>query len=394
MNRQAKLTAFFVASVVSGIAVVTSTMSVASIRSFAAADSEIWYHYAKVNPTEESHGSKEFWAKANENCSLTYFEAPGSEATVLDRDFSKNDCFAQLERDDARYIPSLYEQRRFAISPTLSSDGKTVTYGLYPQTNVKDAKVLAALNAIAAPESNGYYLYQDTYYAKIDANPYPYGSNYAFSNGITIVGGVTYWFECEPITWKVLAETDGSYYILSSLVLDARRYGENTNIIIDYDKEIYGDGNNYSRSEIRAWLNEDFLSSAFAFDCSAILTTNVDNSASTTDTSLNSHACEDTQDKVFLPSYKDYVNYDYGFGPLGKSSRRTAKATDWARAGGVQYKTSAPYGGCYWTRSPYKDSSDKAYYVDDEGDLTIRFDLSNVSYQNMGVRPALRIVIA
>ena len=268
--------------------------------------------------------------------------------------------------------------KAYGTKPILSSDGKTVAYGLYPQKRVSDSSVVSALNSISEPESNGYYLYQDVYYAKTVAKPNK--PDYVFDDGTTIVSGTTYWFECKPITWKVLSETDGTYYVLSDVSLDAHRYAASSN--------------NYANSEIRAWLNGEFLGSAFALDDSAIQTTTVDNSAATTSSTSNPYVCENTQDKVFLPSYKDYINSSYGFSTsTGGSNTRYAKASDWARARGAYYYTSSDsyqYNSNYWTRSPYSDWSYYAWYVHFDGYLTS----GPVGYTDIGVRPSLSIVIA
>ncbi len=277
------------------------------------------------------------------------------------------------------------------VIPTLSEDGKTITYGLYPQKNVNDSTLVSALNALTTPESNGWYLYNDDYYTKVSAKPN--SSSYKFDNGTTIVSGTTYWFKCEPITWNILSNNDGEYYILSSVLLDAHWYYNSisTNRTID-GKTIYP--NNYEYSDIRTWLNNDFYNSAFALDNSYIQTTTVDNSASTTNWSTNYYACNNTQDKVFLPSYQDYINSSYGFSTsTGSTNTRYCKTTDWARARGAYYNSisSYRYNDYYWTRSPYSSVSTYACYVRDDGDLD---EYYYVNYTSYGVRPGLSIKIA
>ena len=49
-------------------------------------------------------------------------------------------------------------------TPTVS--GLTMTYGLYPQANVNDPKLVSALNELDSPEINSWYLYEGNYYAK------------------------------------------------------------------------------------------------------------------------------------------------------------------------------------------------------------------------------------
>lgn len=77
--------------------------------------------------------------------------------------------------------------------------------------------------------------------------------------------------------------------------------------------------NNYMFSDIRAWLNaynqtpgfsggeswtsDGFLKKAFTDEEQEIIsTTEVDNSASTTDSLSNSYVCNNTEDKIFLLS--------------------------------------------------------------------------------------------
>ena len=259
--------------------------------------------------------------------------------------------------------------------PILSEDGKTIKYGLYPQTVIDDSSLVSTLDALTTPESNGWYLYDNEYYAKLEATPYK--SDYVFDNGTTIESGTTYWFKCEPITWNVLYNNNGEYYILSSVLLDAHCYDENSS--------------NYENSEIRAWLNSDFYNSAFALNDSYIQTTVVGNGASTTNSTSNPYACNNTFDKVFLPSYQDYLNPDYGFSSsTGSTDTRCCKTTDWARARGAYYKTNSSYlyNGYYWTRSPY--SGGGALYVEYDG---ILHDLyANSTFHC--VRPSVSLRIA
>ncbi len=285
------------------------------------------------------------------------------------------------------------EIAKYAKEPSVSSDGKTIAYGLYPQKNVNDSSLVSALNALTIPEPNGWYLYEGDYYAKVSATPYY--TSYKFDNGTTIVNGNTYWFKCEPIGWNVLSSNSCEYYIVSSVLLDAHRYNES-----------YGQtngspyANNYQYSEIRAWLNNDFYNSAFALGKIHIQTTTVDNSAVTTNSTINSYACANTKDKVFLLSYKDYTNSNYGFAASrGSTDTRYCKTTDWARARGAYlYSQTGTYAnnGYYWTRSPYSGYSDYAWYVDHNGNLANCYvDCGDyIPSTRNSVRPGLSLRIA
>ena len=271
------------------------------------------------------------------------------------------------------------------VTPTISEDGKTITYGLYPQTNVDDSSLIAVLDALDTPESNGWYLYNDDYYAKVIATPDNYKCT--FDDGMTIVSGTTYWFKCEPITWNVLSNNDGEYYILSTLALDAHCYYHSSSDFRTIDEETISP-NNYEYSDIRAWLNNYFYNSAFALGNGHIQTTIVDNSAETTWTSDNEYACGNTEDKVFLPSNKDYNNSDYGF---VDNASRCSKTTEWARARGAEYSTNASYlyNSSYWSRSPDFSYANIAWLVSYDGYPNHHYAL--VDGTSCGVRPALMI---
>ena len=377
---------------------VTSTIAIAGAVLFVngglnsssalATNGEVWHHYAAVAPTETTHGSKEFWASSVDGCATHTFTDP--EVTCIEHDFSKYDYFASLTCDDDRYVPSGNET--LGITPMFSTKNKTVTYGLYPQKNVNDSSLVSALNALTTPGTNGYYFYENAYYAKVEATPLL--DDYEFNNGTTIVSGTTYWFKCEPITWNVLSNNDGEYYILSSVLLDAHCYYNSTSTRTIEGETIYP--NNYEYSDIRAWLRSDFYNSAFALDDSHIQATTVDNSASTTYSDTNPYACNNTKDKVFLPSYQDYLNSSYGFSTSEDSTdTRCCKTTDWARARGAYYDNdSASYqynNGDYWTRSPYDEYSNYAWKVSHNGILDYG---GQVNLARRSVRPALTIKIA
>ena len=329
--------------------------------SISAMDDVVWHHYAAVEPTKDKHGSKEFWASSADGCTTHTFTNPG--VTCEEHDFSTYDSFASLSRDDDRYVWCFKEQRDLGIIPVVA--GNTVTYGLYPQKNVNDSALISALE-LTTPDTNGYYFYENAYYAKASATPY-FGSNYNFDNDTKIVDGTTYWFKCEPITWNILSSNNNGDFYLSSVLLDAHRYNES----YFYEKDGHY-ANNYQYSEIRSFLNNNFYNSAFALGDSYIQTTTVDS----------------TQDKVFLPSRQDYTNSSYGFTTsYEKTDTRCCKTTDWARARGAY--CDAAYNSYYWTRSPYSgyDTGDYAWHVRFDGYI----NYETVSNTYTSVRPAIMI---
>ncbi len=263
------------------------------------------------------------------------------------------------------------EEMRLGIRPSFSEDGKTVTYGMYPQARVSDAALISELNDLPSPEGNGWYLLGGEYYAKATASPL--ASAYAFSDGARIQGGADYWFAVEPIKWRVLESSGGECLLLSDLLLDVHGYDASSN--------------NYANSEIRSWLNADFYEAAFVLGDSYSVASAVDNSAATTDSPSNPNACENTSDRVFLLSYQDYCNASYGF--LDNSSRQCSP-TDYAVARGAS-KDSSNVNGYYWTRSPDSGYSNRAWVVTSGGNFFYDYVYDSGS---CCVRLGLRIAVS
>lgn len=211
--------------------------------------------------------------------------------------------------------------------------------GEYPQTQVEDDKLISKLNSITQTDAQGYVSYGGEKYKKMSYH----------------------WRKVEPIQWRYLSQDGDNVQFVSEKVLDSHVWNQT-----DHENGIYR--NNYQYSDIRTWLNNDFLEQAFYYDPSLIQTVNVDNSAKSTGDSINPYACEDTQDKVYLLSYKDILNEDYGF--MDDASR-------------IAYDA---YGNAcdYWLRSPFNYYDHYARYVNSDGGV----DNSGVSI-SYGVRPAL-----
>ena len=213
--------------------------------------------------------------------------------------------------------------------------------GEYPQTRVKDDKLISKLNSITQTDAQGYVSYGREKYQKKQIS----------ARSVT-------WLKVEPIQWRYLSRDGKNVQFVSEKVLDDHVW--NTT---DHGDEAYL--NNYKLSDIRKWLNSDFLEQAFYYDSSLVQTVNVDNSAESTGTSGNPFLCEDTQDKVYLLSYKDINDEDYGF---TDNASRIAYDAD----GNAQD---------YWLRSP---NDYGARYVGSDG----RVYGSYVGHSD-GVRPAL-----
>ena len=101
-----------------------------------------------------------------------------------------------------------------------------------------------------------------------------------------------------------------------------------------------------------------------------------------------------TSDKIFLLSEQEATKADYGFAAYNEykddgthdDSTRIRMTTDFAKANGAGYVTTAGYGGDWWLRSPYCDDSEYAHLVYYDGGA---WDIYYVYDDWEGVVPAL-----
>lgn len=218
--------------------------------------------------------------------------------------------------------------------------GNVVKFGSYPQKQVTDVTLKAALGEVST--DNGYLYFNGNRY-------YRYKSN-----------GTTYFYEDQPIYWRVLSVGYDGIYLLADKVLDQHVYYES-----------YGSDITWENSSLRSWLNDEFYNTAFnASEKAAIRTSTLINDGTYTG--------PDTTDKIFVPC-KDDMSSSYG---LGTSSSRIAAATDFAKIKGVSYSGSGAY---WWLRT--RLDGNYAYTVYYDGG--IRND--GLRDTSIGVRPALKL---
>lgn len=221
---------------------------------------------------------------------------------------------------------------------TTNEYGSYLYFGYYPQT-LKSSDV-TLVNSTVILGSYKYYLGSDNnWYMGVSSSLY--SSGYYFDDGTTIYSDTTYYFKVEPIKWRILESANGNEFIFAESILEAMVY--------DYDNNVYMD------SDVRTWLNDEFYNSAFtSAQQELILTTDVDNSVLSTGYSSNSYVSDNTLDKIFLLSYEEITNSDYGF-DSNVSDVDTLKSkvtTDYSRASGVYMNTNDYSGnGYYWLRS-------------------------------------------
>ncbi len=301
-----------------------------------------------------------------------------------------------------------------ASSTPYTREGNKILFGTYPQSEVTDGSLTAELTAKAGAlptstsagrwTSYGYYVsgkisdymwyidvekdgekYRGVYFTSYrpyycDSN-YPSDDTYQDENGYNV--STVYWFKYEPISWTVLEETNGTALIFCDMIIDSQQY--------DYD-ESGSYSNNYANSTIRAWLNETFLQTAFgALEQAIIETTLVNNTPASTSSNMNPNACENTNDKIFLLSYKEATNSAYGFSSYDDyDALRQKKMTDYAQSQGGALSDSSSYldNGFWWLRSPSYSGSLTMSCVAENGSGNVVVYANCTAY---GVVPALRI---
>ena len=311
---------------------------------------------------------------------------------------------------------------------TYTREDNYIYFGSYPQTKVTDSATLNALSSYKGtlPTSDNdqdwidyeYYMegsnttafmwYKDVTYSgnKFRAvyftsyrswNCSDTSGTYQEDNGYNT--DTVYWFKYEPIKWRILTESNGSAFLMSEIAIDGQHYYHTDDRITRTinSKTVYE--NNYAESDIRAWLNETFYTTAFnSAQQSLIKTTLVDNSAASTNPNniqwfngVNNYACEDTNDKIFLLSQKEVTNSAYGFSSgTGQSAARQLKSSDYAKSQGCYSKTSSSYiGECLWVlRSPDCSRSYYAHGVDIDGLACVSIVVNGTGH---GIVPALWI---
>ena len=228
-------------------------------------------------------------------------------------------------------------------TPFLIPGTKTVVFGSYPQEFVEDEDIVAALGSMSGGHTEGTIL---EYGTDEDDVPERYlvssvvKSRYAAS-GTKMNEGIGY-FKFAPLYWRVLEKRGNKLTIFTEEVVDGVYWRE----IDSEDKHLI---NNYEFSDIRPFINNEFLNMAFtASQQEYINVTHVDNSIETTSVITDECICDDTNDKVYLLSYRDIVDN------LLETNYIIGNTTDYARARNVEMSAlKDSYGRAYWaSRSP------------------------------------------
>ncbi len=320
---------------------------------------------------------------------------------------------------------------------TENANGKYVLFGSYPQTKVTDETLNETLTASAGAlptaddaqswQSYGYnggtagmwYLdvkvggesYRGVYFTSYRDYTNAQGVAYQEKNGYLTsseLNAHVYWFKYEPVKWRILSEdASGKALILCELAIDAQDYQSNDltakndgSYVLDEEGKIVVDdngqkvvANNYAESTIRKWLNETFYAQAFdGLQRGLIAQAEVDNSGATTKVDANGEndfACDNTTDNVFLLSYADVMNTEYGFlaSNANGDAAKEKKVSDYAQCQGA-YADKGDGDGDWWLRSPDNAYGYNVSVVNGNGGC---YTVASVQSDGRGVCPALYI---
>ena len=295
--------------------------------------------------------------------------------------------------------------------------GDIIAFGSYPQSEVTDATLKSALTSKAGSTdgwtSYGYYIGNEQYepvqsdymkYTDIEYNgskyrgvyftkyrPYYTGNSsstdYSYQDNNGYSTSTIYWFKYEPMKWQVLSydSTTGEAVVLSKSIIDSQQYYYTSSDRTIDGKTVHA--NNYEHSDIRTWLNDTFYNTAFGTsEKDIIVATTLDNSAWSTN--YSEYDSNSTTDNVWLLSYGEVQNKDYGFTSDNYGTEtRQVQGTEYALSQGLWNYSST---GCsIWRlRSAGYDyyracNVDSVGWVDSSGD--------DVSLTFGGVRPALKL---
>lgn len=251
----------------------------------------------------------------------------------------------------------------------LDSEGDYILFGSYPQT-VKQNNI-----SLEVLEDDGFwrgsdgerYLESVAYPVRLASNlPWP-----TFSDGSAIDEGEKYYFKVEPIKWRILTIENGSALILANSILTKHKFDDSNKT--------------YKESEIRNWLNTDFLQSAFTEKTQMSI---VPSKITDIDSNIDN---EVIVDKIFLLDEAEATNTTWGFEGYNSyyDEAKQLVGTDYAVSSGLGVDTLDEvnffYKGCaaWWLRN-----------MSNYGQSIVRsggWIRDTVPYVELGVVPALTL---
>ncbi len=172
----------------------------------------------------------------------------------------------------------------------------------------------------------------------------------------------------EPISWLVMEVTENRALLIAENSLDCLPYNSQPGSIT------------WEKCSLRAWLNEDFLNTAFtAEEQKAILQVKIKNDKNP---DYGTRGGKDTNDRIFLLSLKEAGQF-FENDPACRARNSAAAAAKGAWTDSDGY-------GDWWLRSPGADSGN-ASFVYQSGEIGYGSYGNTVDYDKCAVRPAMYV---
>lgn len=171
----------------------------------------------------------------------------------------------------------------------------------------------------------------------------------------------------ESIRWRVLSIEGNVAFLLSDLNLDCKPYHETWGTVT------------WDSCSLRQWLNTDFFKSAFTEEEQYAIQ----------ETAVKNTAGDDTKDKVYLLSYDEICNENYGFYQKAGSESKTREARNTAYTVEQGAISSDNTTGNWWLRS-YDVSQEVTQRVNMYGSVDNYISVVACSSQT-AVRPVIHL---
>lgn len=203
-------------------------------------------------------------------------------------------------------------------------------------------------------------------------------NNYACIYGVEYIKEEDVYYAYEPVSWWVIGEDDEKYYLLSEKVLDTKKFHES-----------FG-ATTWDVSDLRSWLNEEFLNTCFSKEEQMILFEQL------TPASDNYYhgffSGEESKNYVSCISASDLTNGKYVFeGHMEDDviELRKTYGTDYAIAKGLRI-----YDNNYcrwWTRTSADRANLYTVVVTEKGYILIESGGEVNNKNDVGVRPFIMV---
>lgn len=149
--------------------------------------------------------------------------------------------------------------------------GEFITFGTYPQTEVSSP---SSSITNASYDANGDAVIDEQKYRRVEDIEYDYTlEKVQIADGPPLYNCIPYvkqrngyrYFQYEPIQWEKI-ELSGEEYLLAKSALDAQPYDRQQRQQIYIGNDVFIDisgHSNWNECSLRAWLNDDFIHTAF-----------------------------------------------------------------------------------------------------------------------------------